>query len=60
MKVKDLQKKINSDDVDIAVTINNKKEFSKEVLEADVKEINIETNNNEDLESLGYSFEVGV
>lgn len=63
MKLKDLIKKINGE---VAIYINRKKpsdNLPEEMLEAEIVKIEIETKNaddSDDLESLGYSFEVGV
>ena len=63
MKLKDLIQKI---DGKVAVQINGKQynaNIFEEILEAEIIEVNIETKKDvkkDDLESLGYSFEIGV
>lgn len=63
MKLKELIQQINGD---VAIHINGKKpsdNISEEMLEAEIVNIEIETKDAVDcgdLESLGYSFEVGV
>lgn len=62
VKLKYLIQKLDSD---VAIYINGKqytKELSEKMLETEITKIDIETKNvvGNDLESLGYSFEVGV
>lgn len=62
MNLKDLIEKLDDTKV---VFINGKQydgKLSEDILEKEVKKINIETNkiSGEDLESLGYNFEAGV
>lgn len=60
MKLKDLVGKVD----DLNILFINGKEYEenlvKENLEKEIKKINIEIEKKQDLESLGYSFEVGV
>lgn len=57
MKIRDLVENIEEN---ITVKIDGK-DLSEEIMDLEIKEINIKTEGKkDDLESLGYSFEVGV
>lgn len=62
MKLKELLEKLDDIQIIFVNGTNNNNDLSEEMLEKEIVKINIETKNKpkDDLESLGYSFDVGV